>query len=223
MPGPDHPVAVGLGGGDADPGVDISELGALFHGPEQVVDGLDLQGFEDIAAVEHDIAGVGVVHPHLGVGVARQAAEGRVHRALAQGVVGEVVGRAQGLHEGLADVGVEVGALPEDDALGAVLLDDLLEFVGDKFEGLVPGGPPPLAGAPGAGPDHGILRPLRVVQQRQPGGALGAQGPFNAGHVRVAFNPLHVVIFHQHPDGAAHRAHEADAENFLCHSSLPVS
>ncbi len=30
--GPDHQVTVGLGGGNADPGVDIDELGPLFHG-----------------------------------------------------------------------------------------------------------------------------------------------------------------------------------------------
>ena len=48
--------------------------------------------FEDVAAIQDDVSGVGVVHAHLGVGVARQAAEGRVHRALAQGVMGEVVG-----------------------------------------------------------------------------------------------------------------------------------
>ena len=131
--------------------------------------------------------------------------------------MGEMVGRAQGLHEGLADVGVEIGALPEDHALGAVLLDDLLEFVGDIIQGLVPGGPPPLAGAPGAGADHGILGPLVVVQQGQPGGAFGAQGPFDAGtwglpsiHFTSSFSTSTRM-------GQRTRAHEADAVDFLCH------
>ena len=72
-------------------------------------------------------------------------------RAFAQGVVGEMVGGADGLHKGLADVGVEIGALPEDQALPAVLLDDLLESVGHIIQGFVPGGLSPFPGAPGAG------------------------------------------------------------------------
>ena len=46
--------------------------------------------------------------------------------------------------------------------------------------------------------------PLLVVEQGQPRRALGAQGAFDPGHVRVALDPLDVVIFHQDPDGTAH-------------------
>ena len=179
--------------------------------------GLISRDFEEIAPVHDDVLGIGVIHPHLGVGKAREAPKGGVQRAFAQGVMGEMVGGADGLHEGLADVGVEIGALPEDHALGAVLLDDLLESVAYVIQGFIPGGLSPFPGAPGAGADHGVLGPLVVVEQGQPGGALGAQGPFDARHVGVAFDPLHVVIFHQDPDGTAHRAHEANAVDFVCH------
>ena len=73
----------------------------------------------------------------------------RDHRAFAQGVVGEMVGGADGLHEGLADVGIEIGALPENHALPAVLLDDLFEPVAYVSKGLVPGGLFPFPGGPG--------------------------------------------------------------------------
>ena len=109
--------------------VNVDELGPFLHGVKQVVDGLDLQGLEQVAAIHDDIRGIGVIHPHLGVGKPRETAKGGVQRAFARACVGEMVRRAQGLHKSLADVGVEIGALPENHALPAVVLDDPVESV----------------------------------------------------------------------------------------------
>ena len=97
--GPDHPVAVGLGGGDGDARVDVGQLGAGCHGVHEAIDLFDRDGLEKVAAVHDDVLAVLVVDPHLGVGVPEKRAAGRVDRALAQGVVGEVVGRADGFQK----------------------------------------------------------------------------------------------------------------------------
>jgi hypothetical protein len=92
-----HPVTVCLGGGNRDTGVDVGHLGPLFHGRHQVVDLFDRDGFEDIAAIEHDVPGIAVIDADLSVGIPEKRTAGRVDRPLAQGIVGEMVGRTDGL------------------------------------------------------------------------------------------------------------------------------
>ena len=69
---PDHPVTVGLGRRDGDPGVDVGQLGPVFQGTHQVVDLFDRDGLEDIAAVKDDVLGVLVIDPDLTIGEPEQ-------------------------------------------------------------------------------------------------------------------------------------------------------
>ena len=149
-----HPVPVRLGGRHRHARVDVGQLGAVFEGLGQVVDLLDRNGFENVAAVKDDMLGVLVIDAHLRVGVTEKRAAGGVDRALAKGVMGEVVGRADRFQKGFAHVGGELGPFPEDDAVPAVFVDDVFKFVGDIIEGLVPADFAPLAGTAFAVPNH---------------------------------------------------------------------
>ncbi len=62
----------------------------------------------------------------------------------------------------------------EGQGMGAIFLPDLVHVVGDLVQGLVPGDTGPLALAAGADPFHGILDPVRVVEELDPGVATGA-------------------------------------------------
>ena len=218
----DHPVTVGLGGGDGNPRVDVGQFGAGRKRGHEAIDFFDGDGFEQVAAVEHYVPGVLVVDADLGVGEAEQRTAGRVDRALAQGVVGKVVGRADGLHEGLAHVGGEVGPLGQGDTLAAVFLDDRLELVGDGVQRLVPAGLAELARAALAGADQRGLQPLGVIEQRYPGRAPRAEAALDAGHLGVALDERHLAVLDGDLDRAAHRAHETQTVNGFFHRTLRI-
>ena len=207
-PRADHPEAAGLGGRDGHARVDVGHLGPGGHGLQEVVDLLHGDGFEQVAAIHHDMLGVLVIDPDLGVGVAEQRAAGRVDRTFAQGVVGEVVRGANGLEKGLAHVRGEVGSLGEGHAVAAVLFDDGLQLVGNVVQRFVPGGLAPLTRAAFTGADHGGLEPLRVVEQRDAGRTPRAQAAVDAGHLRVALDKSHLAVFDRDFDGTADRTHE---------------
>jgi hypothetical protein len=56
-----------LGDCDRHPRIDVGELGSLFQGPGQGIDRFDLNGFESIAALHHNMFGIPVIHAHLGI------------------------------------------------------------------------------------------------------------------------------------------------------------
>ncbi len=89
-----HPVPVRLGGRHRHARVDVGQLGPVFERLGEVVDLLDRNGFENVAAVKDDMLGVLVIDTQLRIGVAEKRAAGGVDRALAKGVMREVVGRA---------------------------------------------------------------------------------------------------------------------------------
>ena len=62
--------------------------------------------------------GIGIVDAYLRVGIAGEAAEGGIYGTFTEGIVGKVIRRAEGLHKGFTDMGIEIGALSKNHALG---------------------------------------------------------------------------------------------------------
>ena len=161
----DHPVAMRLGGGDRDAGVDVGHFGPIFHGRHQVVDLFDRNGLEDIAAIQHDMPGVAVINADLAVGKAEKRAAGRIDRPLAQSVMGEMIGRADSLQKSFAHMGSQLGPFTQYDTVATVLVDDRFQLVAHIVQGLVPTGLAPVSRTPFTDTDHRALHPLAVVKQ----------------------------------------------------------
>jgi hypothetical protein len=96
--------------------------------------------------------------------------------------------------------------------------DYFSQFQGHIFQGLIPGGFAPLAAASGTRANHGVLQSFRVIEEGQARGTFGAQSPFQILDMGITLDPLYFVVFHKHPDGTTHGAHETKTENFLGHS-----
>ncbi len=131
--------------------------------------------------------------------------------SLAEGVVGEMVGRTDGLEKRLADVGGQVGSLGQGDAVPSVLFDDGLKLVGDIVQGFVPGGFAPLSRAAFARADHGRLHALGVVKQGDAGRSARTQAAVDPGDLGIALDKGHLAVFDRDLDRTADRTHEAHA------------
>ena len=209
--GADLPVAGGLAGGDGGPRVDIGAAHPVRHRGHERLGLLDHQRFEEVAAVEHQMLGVGQVEDQPLVAEAVERAGRVVHVAAAAGVVTEIVRRAQRPQEGPGQVGERAAAVRQRNAAPAERLDRLMQLVGDVIQRLVPRHPPPPAAAPRARADQRRLRPLVVELERQAGRTLRAQARTQSHVVRIALQPGHPAVLDRHLQRAAHRAHPAHA------------
>ncbi len=209
--GPDLEKTGGLGGGEGGARVDIGAVRALAQGLDELLGLLDLQGLYHVAAIEDEVAGVLDVQGRALAPPAKEGAGGVVGVAAAGAVMIEVVGRTQGLQEGLGQVVEGAAAVGEDHALAAVLGYDILKLLGYVVQGLVPGGRAPLAAAPGAAADERLLGALVVMLERDAGRSLGAQAGAHGLVVGVALHPGDAAINHLHLYGAADGAHAAHA------------
>lgn len=202
------------------PRIDVGQPGTPVQSFDEVVHGPNVDGFEEVVAVEHHVPAVLVVRGHVGHRVAEEAVGGRPVRPPAQGVVSEMVGGSDGGHERLVDMGADLNTLGASDAGCPVRVDDPLEFVGHDVEGLVPARLAELAGTPGSHPDHGMLEPLVVVDEGRPCNPPGAQAPLHARHMGVALDEPDLIVLHGHLDRAAYRTHKTQAVNLAFHSLL---
>jgi hypothetical protein len=119
-------LALGLGGRDRHARIDVGKLGAVLQGVHHVVDLFDGDGFKEVAAIKHHVLGILVVDTHLCIGVPEEGTASGVDRALAERIVGEVVGRADGFQESFAHVGGQLGSLAKGHGVSPVFVDDLL-------------------------------------------------------------------------------------------------
>ena len=126
-----------------------------------------------------------------------------------------VVGGAQAADKGLVQVPERATAVGKGDALGPMLLHDGFQPPGHLVQGFVPADTAPLAFAAPALADHGRLNALVVPDQGPAGGPPRADRPLHGGDVGVALQELDLAVFHFGHDGAAHRAHAADAVHLL--------
>ena len=63
---PDHQKPVGFGGRNTGPNVDYSQFAAIFHGIHQIVDFLNIYGFENIPELQHYMPGIfKIIHQFL--------------------------------------------------------------------------------------------------------------------------------------------------------------
>ena len=127
--------------------IDVGDAHAACHRGHEGLGLLDHQRFDDVAAVEHEVLGVRQVGDEPLVAEPVDRAGRVVDVAAAAGVVVEVVGRAERVHEGPGQIVEGAAAIGQRDAAPAECLDRLLQLVRDVVEGLVPGRPPPLAAA----------------------------------------------------------------------------
>ena len=168
---------VGLARVDRDVGVGLGGH-VDGHAGRVVVVGLRLLG-----GPLHKDGGVGVdVAPRPGLYVVKGA--GKVARALADLVGGHNVGRAKelGAHAGVRlHAPLAAGAAPAEQRLGAVLLADLHDVVGDGLVGLFPtdAHPAGIVGALGVGALKRVAQAVGVIgglQRRLTLGAVAALG-----------------------------------------------
>ena len=208
---PHLPVAGGLAGRGAGARIDVGATHPVGHRGHESLGLLHHQRFDHVAAVEHQVLGAHQVGNERGGAEAVDRVPGVVEVAAAGGVVVEVVGRAERLHERARQVVEWSAAIGQRDATRAEGLDRLAQLVGDVIEGLVPGRAPPLAAAARAHADQRRLRPLVVVLEGQAGGALRAQAGADGLVVRIALQPGHLAVLDRHFHRATHRAHAAHA------------
>ena len=156
------PVAGGLAGGDRGARVDVGAAHPVRHGGHERLGLLDHQRLDDVAAVEHEVLHARVIGDERRDADSVDRARRVVDVAAAGGVVVDVVRRAERLHERPGQVGEGTAAIGERDPAPAEGPDRLLQLLGDVVERLVPGRPPPLAGATLAAADQRRLRPLVV-------------------------------------------------------------
>ena len=90
--GADLPMARGLVGGDGDARVDVGATRAVLHPGHEVAHFLDLQRFEQVAAVEHYVARILVVEDDVGAPQPKQGLAGMMGVAATGRIVVAVVG-----------------------------------------------------------------------------------------------------------------------------------
>lgn len=216
---PDEEEIVGLGRGHRGPDVDTGDLAAAGLGVEQVVDLLDVDGLEDVAGLQHHVLGVFQVVAHGLAAETEDRQGGVLHVPGAGRVVVTVVGRAQAAQKGPVDFPEGAAAVRKQDGLGAVLGLDLGQLLGHIGQGLVPGGPAPLALAALSGPDHGKLGPFVIVHQGHARRAAGAQRSLDASRVRIAVDGNQFAVVNHAHHRAAYRTHAAYAKDVFFHGS----
>src|SRR5512142_905048 len=97
-------------------------------------------------------------------------------------------------------------SLTDDDGLGTVFGDDLLEFVGHRIEGFIPRNALPAR----RGLSLRMSDPVRMVCLLCDGQALAAQRAVADGRSRVALDLDHPVVLDGGDDAAAPMATAAD-------------
>jgi len=101
---------------------------------------------------------------------------------------------------------------------------DLLEALCCVIQGFIPAHPAPLALAPFPVPDHGVLRPFRVLNEGNAGAAPGAEPPFKPRRMGVALQEINFVACHFHLNRTADGTHTTDAIDLLASQlNLPIA
>ena len=194
-------------------GVDVDELVAVV----QVLEEIDRVRCENrlgpVGPGHDDEAAVPYVREREGA-VGMEEAHVVGHQAL-RGVP-EGVGGPEGLGHVEEEVLLEPLGGAKHDALRAVALLELEEFLGRVVQGLFPARPPPLPGPPRPGADKGVLQAVRVVGDLQGRLPPGAEPPLGLRVIRISVQLGHHAVLDAgqhaalvHADGA-HRGHGPD-------------
>jgi len=206
----DHQEPVSLGRGNRGPDVDHREPAALLHAIKQIIDLLDVDRFEQVAGLEHHMAGVLQIINNV---FATEAEEGKgcmMDVARTGDIVIAVIGRTKTLHERHVEVTKRTAAIRKKDAAPPVPCHDFLQPLRNIIQRFVPGRPPPSAFAPLAFPDERVLGAFVVVYECYPGTAPRTNGAIDPGRMRVAANEGALTPFNLDLNRAADRAHATD-------------
>src|SRR5512139_1579672 len=134
-----------------------------------------------------------------------------------------VVRRSQPSHETLVKIPERPPSVRKKDAPASILRHRIFEAAGHSVQGFVPGNPSPFAFPAFPFSNHRELGPFIVFDQRNPRRTAGAHGPVDPCGVGVALDKGADPVLHVDLDGAAHRAHSANAVNFFRGHNSPLT
>jgi len=211
-------IPVGLARGDGRPDIDDRQLAPVVQGVEEVVDLGHIDGFEDVAGLQHDVPGVAEVVDEISASASGHGFGGMVHIARAGHVVIAVVDGPDAMHEGLVQIDEGAGTIGPQHRVGAVLCDDVLQLFGHIGESLVPTDLAPLALAPFTCTDQGLTDAVRILEQTHPRPAAGAKRSLER-RMGIALDETNLVVLDLDLNGTTDRAHAANAVNLCgCHA-----
>ena len=194
--------------------VDNRQLAALAQGLHDGSSFAQIDGFKNIAGLQHNMLAVGKVVYRHATPKAHNRLAGVVGVQVARGAVRTNIGRTKAPHKGAVKIGK--GAIPvrPQHRFLAVLLLRIGNFLGHVVKGFVPRDLFPLALAPLAHTDKRRLRALGLTFQRLASNAACAQSALERA-VWVAINHTHRAVFYLDRNGAPSGAHSAYTLNQL--------
>jgi hypothetical protein len=92
-------------------------------------------------------------------------------------------------------------------SIGTVILQGIVNTLGDTIQGLVPSGTTPMAFTPFSHPNQRILQTVWVIQQSRPGKTSSAQPAPTHGMIRITLDTVKKLATHFPQDATAPETH----------------